>query len=708
MPHDSISKSKHCTHPSLAPPGAATETGVSISLPVMADHSPHGKIKPSKSGKRRAIVLAAVQLLIIAHIVLWVLAGKFGWFEGRTISPVEPSESMEFVKHGVINAGLIFFSVALLSTLVLGRWFCGWGCHIVMLQDLCGWFMKKCGVRPKPFRSRLLIYVPLLMALYMFIWPPAYRWVFAPLSQTLNKKWDFIPAADPVPPWPGFSSQLTTNEFWKTFPGLMIAVPFLFVCGFGTVYFLGSKGFCTYGCPYGGFFVPLDKLAVGKIRVTDACEQCGHCTAVCTSNVRVHDEVREFGMVVDPGCMKCLDCVSVCPNEALYFGFGAPTVAKGKAKNEAPKRKYDLTWGGEIALAMIFAVAFFCFRGDMVRLPLLMTAGVAAVITFMVWKLWRIARDPNVNLHQFQFKLRRAMRPAGWAFALITIVVVVLTLHSGAVNAMMAAASWHDSKVTIPQEVIFSDSPMQMPDEMTAHADNALRLYQRLSRIGQDGFVLFGLPQDDIDMRMARLNSAKLDFAGAEKRLRDSIERYGPSDRFVASMVWVIRAQFRSDEAMTFAEPYLLEHEDYASTMDAYLNLAAGEGQLDRCLVTAEKRLQNFPKNLHTMRWVSLMLMQLGRLKEGVALTRRTIEIEPDNPNAYRFLALGLADLGRMDEAIEALKQAVALRENDAQLHEQMAAMLNAAGRPDEAAVHQRRAEELMQSQTPPGHDHSH
>ena len=28
------------------------------------------------------------------------------------------------------------------------------------------------------------------------------------------------------------------------------------------------------------------------------------------------------GMVVDPGCMKCMDCVSVCPNDALYFGFG--------------------------------------------------------------------------------------------------------------------------------------------------------------------------------------------------------------------------------------------------------------------------------------------------------------------------------------------------------------------------------------------------
>ena len=145
-----------CTHGSLSQRGA-------INLPVLADHGPKGQIRKSKNGKRRAIVLAAVQGLIIIHIVVWLLSKKYGWFGGTTITPIEPSESMEFSKHGIINAGLIFFVIALLSTLILGRWFCGWGCHVVMLQDLCGWVMKKMGVRPKPFRSRLLGVLGLLM-----------------------------------------------------------------------------------------------------------------------------------------------------------------------------------------------------------------------------------------------------------------------------------------------------------------------------------------------------------------------------------------------------------------------------------------------------------------------------------------------------------------------------------------------------------------
>src|SRR5262245_43806330 len=146
-----------CTHPSL-------RSGGEVHLPVLADHSAHGKIRPSKSGRRRAIVLATVQILLLAHIALWMLSRKYGWFGGKTITPIEPSESMQFTKNGMINAGLIFFSLALLSTLVLGRWFCGWGCHIVMLQDFCGWIMKKCGVRPRLFRSRFLMYVPLVLA----------------------------------------------------------------------------------------------------------------------------------------------------------------------------------------------------------------------------------------------------------------------------------------------------------------------------------------------------------------------------------------------------------------------------------------------------------------------------------------------------------------------------------------------------------------
>ena len=114
-----------------------------------------------------------LNLLMVAHVIQW-------WIMGRTISPIEPSETMHTLQRGAINAGFIFFSLAILATMIFGRFVCGWGCHILALQDFCGWLLKKMGITPKPFRSRLLVYVPLIAALYMFVWPTAYKFFVSP------------------------------------------------------------------------------------------------------------------------------------------------------------------------------------------------------------------------------------------------------------------------------------------------------------------------------------------------------------------------------------------------------------------------------------------------------------------------------------------------------------------------------------------------
>ena len=141
----------------------------SIQLPVFKN-SPvqESGIRKSKTSRWRAAALIILNLLMIAHFIQW-------WIMGTTISPIEPSETMYTLQRGAINAGFIFFSLAILATLIFGRFVCGWGCHILALQDFCAWMLKKIGLTPKPFRSRLLVYVPLIAALYMFVWPTVFR-----------------------------------------------------------------------------------------------------------------------------------------------------------------------------------------------------------------------------------------------------------------------------------------------------------------------------------------------------------------------------------------------------------------------------------------------------------------------------------------------------------------------------------------------------
>ncbi len=408
----------------------------SIELPVLAKSAvPDSGIRHSKTSRWRAVSLIVLTVLMIVHYIQWRITGT-------TVSPIEPSETMYTLQNGFINAGFIFFTLAILATLILGRFVCGWGCHIVALQDFCAWLLNKFGLKPRPFRSRLLVYVPFIAALYMFVWPTLLRYIYKPSTEAL------IPE--------GFTNHLITTEFWATFPTFAVAVPFLFICGFMTVYFLGSKGFCTYACPYGGVFVLADKIAPVRIRVTDDCNQCGHCTAVCTANVNVSAEVNKFGMVVDPGCMKHMDCISVCPNDALYLGFGKPAVVVPK-KNES-KRTFQLTWPEEIFAAFVFLASYLAVWDVYQLVPMLMALGIAAVTTYLAVRSLKLFTAKDLSFYRFNLKSSGTIRRAGWFFLAFATLWIGLNAHSGWVRFNEREGTRAYQSITLPDELALAQA----------------------------------------------------------------------------------------------------------------------------------------------------------------------------------------------------------------------------------------------------------
>src|SRR5262249_29463300 len=102
-------------------------------LPRPETHVPRcGTPHRSPKSRRRAAALIAVHALVVVHVAHWKLSG-------RTLTPLEPSEAMQTLELGYVNAGFVVFGALLLATLVLGRFFCGWACHVVAYQDLCAW-----------------------------------------------------------------------------------------------------------------------------------------------------------------------------------------------------------------------------------------------------------------------------------------------------------------------------------------------------------------------------------------------------------------------------------------------------------------------------------------------------------------------------------------------------------------------------------------
>lgn len=589
-------------------------------------------IRKSRTGRWRAAVLILVNLLMIAHIIQWRIMG-------RTISPIEPSETMRTLQAGAVNAGFIFFALAILATLIFGRFVCGWGCHILALQDFCGWMLKKIGPTPKPFRSRLLVYVPLIGALYMFVWPTVHR-VFA--------------NPDDGPLIPKFTNHLVTTNFWATFPSVAVAVPFFFVCGFMTVYFLGQKGFCTYACPYGGFFGLSDKFSPGKIRVTNACNQCGHCTATCTSNVLVHAEVKQYGMVVDPGCMKCMDCISVCPNDALYFGFGKPTLLV--PKSNAIKKSYSVTWPEEIVGLVVFFGSLLALRGVYGLVPLLMALGWATITTFLTLKTWRLLKVKELSFYRFDLKSSGRIRKAGWGFVAFAVVWIGLTAHSGWVRYHEYLGDRAFRRIEIPDELALAQTnPTRRLSaigrenilEGKNHLQAAARfgLFTNSEALSQ--LAWFEYLSGDAEQSVALLSRAAAHQSGQGKAL--SLYYRGA----------ILNRLGRYEQARTSLDQALAERADLILARQEKGESLWQLGRKEEAISVWSDAVQRNPRLVLANNELAGAERSLGRSKEAIAYERQADQFTPDNPLYHWMIGLRLQNLGMKDLAEKHFQRAI-------------------------------------------------
>ncbi len=479
---------------------------------------------PGRSGRRRALALGAVHLIIAIHLLHWLVTGS-------TLSPVEPSESMYTLENGEVNAGFVFFIVVILSTAVLGRWFCGWACHMVALQDLCGWMMRRIGVRPQPFRSRLLGYVPYLLAFYMFLWPTLKRWSFPWLEQQFAAITGWF---SPVSPWPGFSNHLMVEDFWATFPSVLVAIPFLLICGFATVYLLGAKGFCTYGCPYGAFFTVADRVSPMTI-VADmqSCETCGLCTANCSSNVQISREIKIHAQVVDPGCMKCLDCVDVCPNGVLSYGPAKPSLFAGRtADSRKLRRKSHPSLVGELLLALVFILTWFSWRGVYEQIPMLMATGIALCTTFLLWKCSQLLRKQQTSLQGTSLYQGGATSRAGKIILAITTVTILLTISAGQSrwSQNLAQQNFALAQINLDQVLIPGQDPV--PDPQRAAARIAAQHFRDLLRFDRGGYALLEPRGTVLEERIGYMSAVAGDLDQAQQWWGRAIEE-NPSDNLL-------------------------------------------------------------------------------------------------------------------------------------------------------------------------------
>lgn len=639
--------------------------------------------RKSKMTRWRAASLIGVYVLAGVHFVHWKLNG---W----TLAPVEPSEMFDTLHLGVITVGFLFMAGVVVATAIFGRFFCSWGCHILALQDLSAWILRKLRIPTKPIRSRTLVWVPPLAAIYLFVWPQVERLLAGKPLPTLHTVSD----ADG---WTSF----TTTDLLRSFPGLGMTLFTLAVCGFAIVYFLGSRSFCSYACPYGAIFAVADRVAPLRIVAgKGTCSSCGACIAACPSSVRVIEEVQLFGTVINANCMKDLDCVSVCPTDALKYGVARPPALKSWWKLPGLEKDYDFTLGEDLLMAGTFVVLLPVFRGLYDEVSLLLALALAAVVAYLLIVGLRLFRSEHVQLAHLPLKLQGHFTTPGKWVAMALIGLAALVLHSGWVQYHTYAGKWAvaavDNSVNDAQN---SADPLELsPTSAAPGARPSPQLTRAIYHFEQAAKWGLVCPRG-LRLQLAKRYRQAGDVAGARNELNALLAK-NPNDhatRLQLARLWLLEG--RGELARRQAEVVLAPaggaesepsvHSPAAGPLAAahYLlgDLDARRGDRRAAIEHFEQSIELDPHQAEVHLALGSLLAMAGDPDKAAAQLSQAVELSPHSPAAHNNLATVLVELGREEEALQHYEQLIELMPQSPVAPTSAGVLLLELNRPDEA-----------------------
>ncbi|NNU77145.1 4Fe-4S binding protein [Clostridium estertheticum] len=187
---------------------------------------------------------------------------------------------------------LIEFTTAIIITILLGRFFCGWVCAFGTYNDFLYLLSKKVfkiNFKVNEEVDKVLKYVKyvVLLLLVIVVW-------------TMGSK-----VLDTTSPWDAFA-QIT--NFPQVLSDYTIGVALLLLITIGALFV--ERFFCRYLCPLGAVFNILSRIGILKIKKpTDKCGKCRLCTNNCSMGLSLY----KVQSVCGGDCINCFKCIEACP-----------------------------------------------------------------------------------------------------------------------------------------------------------------------------------------------------------------------------------------------------------------------------------------------------------------------------------------------------------------------------------------------------------
>jgi polyferredoxin len=314
--------------------------------------------------------------------MLMMAVGVLTWYvlDVHVVGSIGIEAFFSGLSRGVINAGFIFWISVFISTVLLGRAFCGWFCWFGGYLDLVEWG-----------RGKLRIKIPRRMLLYLVVIP--FVSLALKIYNTVLVKWlqgfpdTFIFRLADVEPWGGQQT------------GISILIT-LVIFGPVLLFIFGSRAWCRYLCPIGALLKVFGSLGVGKVRLmNDECTGCGNCNRVCDMQVDVLGELKSHGAVGSSNCIRCLKCIDKCPEGSIGFSMSGKEAslsvdANTRAEQFSLKRRkissFDVAvMGLWISVTLVFNVAGLAQNSPQ-EMKVLMTPGLLLVTYGLVWLFKRV------------------------------------------------------------------------------------------------------------------------------------------------------------------------------------------------------------------------------------------------------------------------------------------------------------------------------
>jgi tetratricopeptide (TPR) repeat protein len=243
-----------------------------------------------------------------------------------------------------------------------------------------------------------------------------------------------------------------------------------------------------------------------------------------------------------------MDCVSVCPNDALYYGFGNSVAAAVRGAKKRAPRKWDLSLGGEIAVAVVFTLALLSYRGLYDRVPLLMAVGLALCVTYLMWTIARLVSENAVAVQTVPWKRNGRITAKGAAGLAIAGVLLLLTIHSAMVKIERSRAERIDRAIAVPAEDVFAGNFAAPGSKAAKDAARAAAHYRHADAISGGGWGL--LEVSAIGARRAWLALIVGDLNEAESQLRRVLARRPEEIGARDGLARVLLLQGRIDDAI--------------------------------------------------------------------------------------------------------------------------------------------------------------